>query len=368
MVKKTIININIVIIVLIFAIFSCQKNKIEKDLSSQLDYVKNITEFIQQGKYIRINLDKLKYKIIKPVSKITNNNLISKKQNKYFLSAPYSCILKNDSLIIVDSDLNCLFIADKNGKIINKYGRKGNGPGEFIKPSFIVSNKNFIAVYNNTGIVLLDDKFKFITKLDAHFAPFGSCMSMNSYYLFTLSSNPQKLSDIDIYNLTGKNFGEYYGSINMPMIIEYGKQPIAINKIVIDVIDDYIFSAYSGLPFLFVFDQANKHLLTIEIVGKIIDRQYSNVRINKSLKSNKIIVSIISSLTSFRNRLIIQLPKRNILELELSLNDELKITPKILYKLQYDREIVPSNIYFVENSVFACYNFDSQVVKYQLNK
>jgi len=61
-----------------------------------------------------------------------------------FLSSPSKIRLKDNRVFILDSQIDCIYILNKNGEFINKIGASGKGPGEFVNLRDFDLSKEFI--------------------------------------------------------------------------------------------------------------------------------------------------------------------------------------------------------------------------------
>jgi len=69
--------------------------------------------------------------------------------NYPFSMLSWLCVDDEENIITVDNEEGCVRIFDKTGKLIRKFGRKGQGPGEF-------QNITFVSVYDGDKIRLID--------------------------------------------------------------------------------------------------------------------------------------------------------------------------------------------------------------------
>ncbi len=64
-------------------------------------------------------------------------------------------ILKGKKILILDKSNAKILLFDSNGKFITKIGKKGMGPGEYIRPGPFAAGNNKIAIYSRPGKLLL---------------------------------------------------------------------------------------------------------------------------------------------------------------------------------------------------------------------
>ena len=70
-------------------------------------------------------------------------------QNYPFSMLSWLCVDDDENMITVDNEEGCVRIFDKAGKLIRRFGRKGQGPGEF-------QNITFVSVFDGDKIRLID--------------------------------------------------------------------------------------------------------------------------------------------------------------------------------------------------------------------
>lgn len=69
-------------------------------------------------------------KILQPTFKFGGLNVDAEHQ----LNRPADFIVLEDKIVVSDTDDNCIVVYDKEGNLLRRIGREGQGPGEFIKP------------------------------------------------------------------------------------------------------------------------------------------------------------------------------------------------------------------------------------------
>ncbi|MEM3408609.1 MAG: 6-bladed beta-propeller [Candidatus Micrarchaeia archaeon] len=133
-------------IFLFIILFSCERK-------GKIPEIINLKPRYQDNKYVE--LERI-YRI-----DVTQINLFSK-QNDYEGSYDFDV---NNNLYILDRYEGTITVYDENGKLINKFGRKGEGPNEFLDAHFMVINKDKIYVYQGFFVLkIVDLKGEYISK------------------------------------------------------------------------------------------------------------------------------------------------------------------------------------------------------------
>ncbi|PNJ83562.1 TRIM2 isoform 4, partial [Pongo abelii] len=78
---------------------------------------------------------------------------------------------RNGHIIVVDNKACCVFIFQPNGKIVTRFGSRGNGDRQFAGP-------HFAAVNSNNEIIITDFHNHSVKVLQAH----GLLLTFNCFY------------------------------------------------------------------------------------------------------------------------------------------------------------------------------------------
>jgi sugar lactone lactonase YvrE len=80
-----------------------------------------------------------------------------------YFQRPTGITIYRGKLYVVDTMLNKIFIFSLNGELLEEYGKRGNGKGEFNFPVFITASKNIYVVdAMNHRVQEFDEQFTFI--------------------------------------------------------------------------------------------------------------------------------------------------------------------------------------------------------------
>ncbi len=94
-------------------------------------------------------------------------DISDKKSRKFNFHEVSSITLDNqENIYALDTGKNCVFKFDKNGNYLQKLGRKGQGPGEFERPTnLIVDNQNNLYVSDQRKIHVFNSSGKFVKSI-----------------------------------------------------------------------------------------------------------------------------------------------------------------------------------------------------------
>jgi len=107
------------IFILQFSVVSCVKNKETKNN----DLITNITQKLNIVKYSDC------FELVEKIQLETIDHC-------YLSDNPSFFIMNNGSIVVIDYFLKQVFLFSKNGHYIKNIGRYGQGPGEFLYPTF----------------------------------------------------------------------------------------------------------------------------------------------------------------------------------------------------------------------------------------
>ena len=368
MYRKIYIVIFISTLLIIFT--SCSKNKngggAKVDLTGQLDYAKNIKDFINEVKVQEINLDLLKPKILEPQEIIGK---VSAKNKKFFIGQAWDCTVIGDSVYIVDTKLKSIIVADKYGRLVRKIGREGGGPGEFEKPMNITNNNDYVAIYDsrNWSVDLFDIKFRFLKKIRSSTRAFSRGIGMDNKYLYCKTFFFRKEANIDVFSLNKDSLGKYIQSIYFPLLGKpqtrnavMNSSTFAVNK------DGYIFYAYVGIPYLFIYDNHHKHCASIKFNAKFFKKELEAIKLPFSkYKKMFIFKYLIQTVDAYKNNIYILFNPNKLFTAKL--NDKNILVDFHFYELKGKNNPSISTIKIINKKLCLADNNNLIIVKYILN-
>jgi len=248
------------LVILFFSFCSRQKTAIKSSKASSLDDL--LKETIITNISINVNANKKEVRLSKK-SKIGYTNSSSGP----VLSEPRGLIGLNDSIYIADREQHGILVMDLKGEIQRKIGRMGKGPGEYVALKDIFQNDNYVftADPKKGEIQIFDKQFDYLKALPVVLmAVHHHVTDATKQFLFTPATYSNKKYLIDTYKATSsfKKRGSFF-----PKLIPNGYQPMAYNRYLIsaDAHSGNVIIAYTGLPYLFLFDENLTHQRTINI-------------------------------------------------------------------------------------------------------
>ncbi|MEW6457114.1 MAG: NHL repeat-containing protein [Acidobacteriota bacterium] len=180
-----------------------------------------------------------------------------------FFKEPTDIKINKDGLFyIVDSKQNRIQVFDSTGTFIQTIGRKGPGPGEFLKPYVLsIDGKNRLIVSDifNRRIQILDDKGKYL----------NSFKTKSSVYSIDVTQK----GEITALEKMGKNYNDSHivlYDFQGKMIREIGKFVFRINShsdwdsVFFSTDDsDNFYVSYQGTPLLRKYAYSGEHIMDI---------------------------------------------------------------------------------------------------------
>ncbi|KAK5926300.1 hypothetical protein CgunFtcFv8_021884 [Champsocephalus gunnari] len=149
---------------------------------------------------------------------------------------------RNGHIIVVDNKACCIFIFQVNGKLVTKFGNRGNGDRQFAGPHFAaVNNKNEIIVtdFHNHSVKVFNTEGEFLLKFGSNGegngqfnAPTGVAVDVNGNIIVADWGN----SRIQVFDGSG-SFLSYINTSADPL---YGPQGLALTS------DGHVVVADSG--------------------------------------------------------------------------------------------------------------------------
>jgi hypothetical protein len=153
----------------------------------------------------------------------TNDNFLIGRIDK-------ACIL-NDRIVILDRKLSqTIFVFDLAGKFINKYSKRGKGPGEFVALNDLtVGNDSIFALIDNTTILCFDKELNLSksVKLDCWAAYFEKDINTNGYVI----SGITPVGDVSFCSSNGKSIKHYLKNHNSDNIFSTYAYSVINNNI-----------------------------------------------------------------------------------------------------------------------------------------
>jgi len=135
--------------------------------------------------------------------------LPAKEEKVYFKTTPFIAVDDSGNVYAVDNRVHTVYKLDQSGRLIQKIGRKGQGPGDLELPSRICVDKDKVFVSDNRAISTFDIKGNFLNR----FRKFRLITSIAVFQNTVLLAEPTSDRLISAYGFNGmklNSFGQKY--------------------------------------------------------------------------------------------------------------------------------------------------------------
>lgn len=214
----------------------------------------------------------------------TEKNIMGDKSASSFsppaqLGRVVGLITVQDNLYAADQQQACIWKLNKDGKIEEKIGRRGKGPGEFgmIAGLYKNSDKIFTADASNMQLSTFNNAFNVVSSFQHRIVgnnlTGNNSIAVSDELLFVPANDEisDKLIEVRKESTPFDSVGTF-----VPRIIPPGKQPKSYNNYVADVSSSgEAVVAYTGLPYIFLFD-SQQHLQRVIYLELPTDRLPDN--------------------------------------------------------------------------------------------
>jgi hypothetical protein len=168
-----------------------------------------------------------------------------------------------DSFYIADRDHQALLVMNKEGNILHKLGRRGSGPGEYKAIGMIIRNREyiFVADVKRAELQVFRPDYEYVTSIRNRSVGFWPNIAVNDSMLLMEAPIKDGINLIQSRNAyppweEGKSF--------FPQLIPEGYQPQTYNSYLVSMNNQgQIVVCYTGLPYLFLYDDQLNHTATI---------------------------------------------------------------------------------------------------------
>ena len=184
------------------------------------------------------------------------------------LGRPGHMIEINDSLYISESSGHDIFAVGVDGYLSRKIGRQGQGPGEFTLIRGMQYSGSHVFVMEMGRVHIFTETFEYI---DAFFSldPGMHRFSVSPDYIFLKCPGDPLENDWGICVRSTSPPHDWIPDIELLPTLDLPNQGGENDNVVTVTPDgDRIALAYSGLPYIFVYDDQFRHLRTIRFEGK----------------------------------------------------------------------------------------------------
>lgn len=185
----------------------------------------------------------------------------TRRGSEIFLGMPTGCIVANDSIYIVDRINNCIIVSDKRGNLIRKIGRKGQGPGEFLRPHHILRNDRHVFVYDmmNRRVQIFDTLFNYTGSIVAGFPASATSPAATNARIY-IPGNLADSSLIKVYSAQAP-FNFLYSFL--PRAVPIDQPTMNAVRIAANENGEYCY-AFTALPFIYICDSLERRVGSIE--------------------------------------------------------------------------------------------------------
>ena len=182
-----------------------------------------------------------------------------------FLGQPFNMIAVGDSIYISEKYGHNIFAVGNNGYLSRKIGAKGKAPGEFTHIMGIDYNGSHIFVKDSERVQMFTEKFVHV----ASFFNLSTTMQMR----FSVAPDYIFLECIGIDWLvcpysTSPPYAWIESVKMLPVLDLHDRSGENTNLLTVSPRGDQIAVAYSGLPYIFIYDDQFRHLKTIRFEGR----------------------------------------------------------------------------------------------------
>ena len=212
---------------------------------------------------------------------LPNGVLCVHPQDSLILSGSFTFAIAGDSIYFADARARAIFVAGLNGVLRRQVGRQGQGPLEFEQlRGFSYGGSQFF-VREGSRMQVLSRSLEYVDiVLDSYTLPGGyfgnfAASPTQLYYPCFLGHTHRVCSrDVAPPYTEGKSF--------LPAV-EYTEGGPPMNMLSVSASPDgtYVMAAFFGLPHVFVFDSAHRHIHTIRLAGDVVKAHASNYRISE---------------------------------------------------------------------------------------
>lgn len=177
------------------------------------------------------------------------------------LARPLGIISASDSFYIADGGQSAIFVADLDGVLHRRVGREGEGPLEFEHIMQVVYNDQFVFVKEgNKRIQVLDNALKYVDVISCPSVK-GSIEAMGDYLFVPCGADDNALVSVRRASPPFRSVASL-----LPILIEVSRS-YNHYEVAASLAEGRIFAGYSGLPYLFVYDEQLRHIHTIRFEG-----------------------------------------------------------------------------------------------------
>lgn len=206
-----------------------------------------------------------------------------------FYKRTSTTILNNNKVAVLDVGNSIVQIYDLSGKLIKKFGRSGQGPGEFSQPDKIYSTSSSIIVRCNYKLVFFNYEGKLIADLSLlHNGQVGNPLIVNNSVFVYFDGN-SKLSHIE-YDSKANKINEFVNKLYKSDGANEDDTILLSNSIRILADEKFIYRIPRGIfkidLYSHSFDKVKSYQMDIKAIKRDPKHLLENMIFDKSLKGD----------------------------------------------------------------------------------
>ncbi len=184
-----------------------------------------------------------------------------------------------DSLYVADAQANAIFVSGLDGLLRRRVGREGSGPLEFDGLSSLAFAAPHFFASETSRLQVLSTRLEYVATAPSRFsvsAAFGEGLSASATYLYAPCPMGHEAlvcpRETEAPYEETKPFLPSLGITQPPMdLVAVGATPE----------DQFVFAAYVGLPYVFVFDDNHQHVHSIIFTGTSVKEHAGNYKMEQ---------------------------------------------------------------------------------------
>lgn len=189
--------------------------------------------------------------------------------------------LQNGRIAVLDNQQNKVLIIDKDGELINSFGREGRGPGEFIRPNYLQISEDNLYVIDEE--LLRVNQFnlsgEFVQNFNIDSRQGVAMMDEEIYFEMAMGEKGSLIRHINIKENSTHYFGDAMGDVNQS--IDFYRETSLLRR---GEIPDYFKNSvtmYYRHPYLYIFLDAFSRLQKYSYDGQLIWDQAIDLPVNE---------------------------------------------------------------------------------------
>ncbi|MCP2519370.1 6-bladed beta-propeller [Candidatus Aminicenantes bacterium AC-708-M15] len=224
------------------------------------------------------------------------------KKGIYLFGANFISNDFSGNIFVTDTRAHQIFKFAPSGRFLAKIGKKGQGPGEFSRPSLIMHTEDYIIVYDrgNYRIQFFDRNGNYVKSFKLYKTYFDMVINKNGLIFAAPILRTKKSFLIDVLTQDGK----LLYSFGKPKDFKYGWIQLNFIKLATNVKGE-IFAAFIHFPIIRKYSPEGKFLAEFRVRHKAVDlaEKMNQTRISKQMRTG--FIAIIDGIKSLGNKIYI---------------------------------------------------------------